>query len=426
MIKANVMGLLISLISFTGCTQKFLNKESNKENETKVLPAKVVPQRVPQGSSFKVYFNWESDGPLSKPYKIFVHFLDDNDKIVFQGDHEPPLMHTNLPQWKGKISYEMKFKVPENLADGSYRIIVGLYDKEGRLKLKAGKGVIEETDLRYRVGILNVDSKAKPVPPDTAGRKTLDLSNYELVFNEDFENHLDVSPWGPGTRWIAHTPWHGDFGDAIFMDPGVYPEFPFKVENGILIIEARKDKKFAEKDPWKREWASGLLCSNDPKGNGFSLQYGYFEMRAKLPGGQGVWPAFWLVSSYDRTDKNAGKDGAIEIDIIEYYGVPDAYSSVIHIWEPKPHRGVGTRVTTRKNEITEDFHNYGCMVTPEWIIMYFDGVEVWRVKTPPEHNKPLMILLNFALGSGWPIDKVPNSSFMYVDWVRAYAPKKKK
>ena len=53
--------------------------------------------------------------------------------------------------------------------------------------------------------------------------------------------------------------------------------------------------------------------------------------------------------------------------------------------------------------------------------MFFDGIEVWKVKTPPEHNKPLMVLLNLALGSGWPIDKTPNPSIMEVDYVRAYA-----
>ena len=43
---------------------------------------------------------------------------------------------------------------------------------------------------------------------------------------------------------------------------------------------------------------------------------------------------------------------------------------------------------------------------------FFDGIQVWRAKTPPEHNKPLMLLLNLALGPGWPIDKTPNPSVM--------------
>ncbi|WP_204331191.1 hypothetical protein, partial [Proteus mirabilis] len=66
----------------------------------------------------------------------------------------------------------------------------------------------------------------------------LDLTGYTLTFAEEFDS-LSVSPWGPGSRWIAHTPWNGDFGDARFVDPR--PGFPFTVEDGVLKIEARKN-----------------------------------------------------------------------------------------------------------------------------------------------------------------------------------------
>jgi hypothetical protein len=55
--------------------------------------------------------------------------------------------------------------------------------------------------------------------------------------------------------------------------------------------------------------------------------------------------------------------------------------------------------------------------------MYFDGIEVWRTATPEVHNKPLMVLVNLALGPGWPIDKTPNPSTMEVDYIRVYARK---
>jgi hypothetical protein len=55
----------------------------------------------------------------------------------------------------------------------------------------------------------------------------LDLSDFTQTFSEDFDS-LDVSAWGPGTRWIAHTPWNGDFGSAAFSDPK--PGFPFTTQ----------------------------------------------------------------------------------------------------------------------------------------------------------------------------------------------------
>jgi beta-glucanase (GH16 family) len=234
----------------------------------------------------------------------------------------------------------------------------------------------------------------------------LELSNYKLTFDENFDA-LDVSAWGPGTRWIAHTPWNGDFGDAQFENPK--PGFPFSVENGILRIEARRG------DDGK--WRSGLLSSSDPNGNGFSQQFGYFEMRAKLPKGPGLWPAFWLVANRD-------EDTSAEIDIIEHYGkFPEAYESVVHVWQKTP-RGRSYQALLRHRvppgSLYEDFHLYGASVESDWTIFYWDRLEVGRTPTPPEHYHAMFILLNLAMGAGWPIDDTPNPSFMLVDYVRAY------
>jgi hypothetical protein len=257
-------------------------------------------------------------------------------------------------------------------------------------------------------------------PSDTEKPPTLDLTGLKIVFDEDFSKPLDVSPWGPGTRWIAHTPWAGDFGDARFVDP--QSGFPFTIYNNILRIEARKSDEFAAKDQWKRPWAAGLLASCDPKGNGFAIQYGYFVARMKMPTGQGVWPAFWLASAYNRTNKKIGIDGSIELDVVEYYGhFPSSYRTAQHVWEPKPHRGSGITITTKPNEPSSGFHDYGVMVKKDFIVYYFDGIEIWKQPTPLEHNKPLMVLVNLALGSGYSIAETPNPSFLDIKFIRAYS-----
>jgi beta-glucanase (GH16 family) len=234
----------------------------------------------------------------------------------------------------------------------------------------------------------------------------LELSNYKMTFDENFDS-LDVSAWGPRTRWIAHTPWNGDFGDAQFANPT--RGFPFTVENGILRIEARRGRD--------GKWRSGLLASNDPKGNGFSQQFGYFEIRAKLPKGPGLWPAFWLIANKD-------EDTSAEIDILEHYGkFPDKYESVVHVWQKTP-RGRNYQALLRHpvptDSLYEDFHLYGASVEADWTVFYLDRLEVGRTPTPPEHHHPMFILLNLAMGAGWPIDETPNPSFMFVDYVRAY------
>ncbi|WP_041544770.1 MULTISPECIES: glycoside hydrolase family 16 protein [Chelativorans] len=232
----------------------------------------------------------------------------------------------------------------------------------------------------------------------------LDLGQMSLSFEEEFDT-LSVSAWGPGTRWIAHTPWSGDFGGARFANPE--EAFPFTIEDGVLRIEARKDAE--------GEWQSGLLASVDPKGNGFAQQYGYFEMRARLPEGPGLWPAFWLIGK-DRSEFTA------EIDVIEFYGdKPEGYSSVVHVW----YRDGNHYSRFRRNEVfpaadPKDFHTYGVHVGPNWIRFYFDQKFMWKTETQAEHRQPLYLLLNLAMVDGPSKDQAPNPSYMYVDYVRAY------
>lgn len=237
--------------------------------------------------------------------------------------------------------------------------------------------------------------------------KQLDLSGYRLTFEENFDT-LDVSAWGPGTRWIAHTPWYGDFGDAKFTDP--QPGFPFTIKDGVLRIEARKGED--------GKWRSGLLASVDPKFQGFSQQYGYFEIRTMLPAGPGLWPAFWLIG-IDRTTHTT------EVDIFEHHGhMPYRFSSAVQVWDrvdPSKTKGEGNLTIVPEGSLSDRFNTFGALIDPEWVRIYFNREEVWKTPTPPRLHQPMFILLNLAMGSGWPIDKTPNPSWMYVDYVKVWS-----
>jgi len=242
---------------------------------------------------------------------------------------------------------------------------------------------------------------------------SLDLCRFQPSFTEDFDT-LSVSPHGEtGSRWIAHTPWNGDFGDAAFADP--LPDFPFRTHNGVLEIEARKGPD--------GKWQSGLLASATPTGSGFAQRYGYFEMRAELPPGPGTWPAFWLNSNQKPGDKNSG----VEIDVIEYYGqFPAAYHSAVHVWDktdPKQNRVQDHTADVPTGSLTGGFHTFGVDVEADTITFYLDRRETWSVATPPELRDPSMVLVNLALGSGWPIDQTPNPSIMKVDYIHVYTPR---
>lgn len=240
-----------------------------------------------------------------------------------------------------------------------------------------------------------------------APARRIDLSEWRLTFAEEFDT-LSVSARGPGTRWIAHTPFDMDFGDAAFADPE--PGFPFTIVDGVLRIEARRGED--------GRWRSGLLASADRQGGGFWQQYGYFEMRAKLPSGPGLWPAFWLVGT-------RLPHVSAEIDAMEHYGrFPGMYEATVHTWfrdGSERHTQVSRRIRIRPGSLYEEFRAYGVEVGAEWITFYLDHVEVARLPMPENHHQPMFILLNLALGGGWPIDQTPSPSVMEVDYVRAYS-----
>jgi len=357
---------------------------------------------VQPGSAFRMDYEWLAQ-PTDKACTIFVHFQDSKG-IVFQDDHglSWPLSTTN---WSGKITYSRRVFVPANIPEGTYDIQVGLYDPSNKKKypLGTGMGIRSLDDQSLAVGTMEVSRTAPGEIPDEGKPATIDFTKMKETFRDDF-NEIDVSSRGPFTRWTAHTPNNKDFGDAIFTNP--QSGFPFSVKDGILSIIA---KKFTPR------WRSGLLCSVDAEGEGFSQKFGYFELRAKLPEGTGTWPAFWLLPTDNL--ENAERPG-VEIDIFEQYGRdPLGLHFSMHLRRlGEPTKTATTCVGVR--DTTRGFHTYGFYWDEKVMIWLFDGQEMWRLPTPPEACTPKYILINLAMGGGWPISETLTKTIFYVDYVR--------
>lgn len=267
------------------------------------------------------------------------------------------------------------------------------------------KGVLLLTLL---AGLQNVGS---------ARAEAFDICRYHLVFSEDFSD-FKIAPHALGTgRWTAHTPWNGDFGDAVFTDPG--PAGPFSVANGELRITASRSAS--------GRWQSGLIAAADASGRGEGIQYGYFEVKMRIPPGDGTWPGFWLASLKPANEQVP----SIEIDVVEYYGHDDTdYMASFHVWYPPERKDLSRHMTKRidvkPGSLISDFHTYGVLVEPDKITYMLDREPVWEVKTPPEYRLPMYPLINLALGSGYSISNTPNPSVLRVKYVRMYAPGKGK
>lgn len=383
-------------------------------DDVEVVPGSVVdghptlfagvlgPPACRPGFATRLTYRWDAE-PMGKDFTAFVHFIGPDGKMAFQNDHPVP-----SAIWSGHVEYSNNILVPIDAADGDYRIMVGLYDRQAADRgwdhqaLKTGAGVSADAgQFRCQIGVLKVDSKA-PLPKLPA--PTLKLDGYTMTFNEEFDD-LSVSAAGPGTRWCTRT--KGTFGNARFVEQK--DGFPFSVDNGILRIEAARKNGV---------WCAGILASADPQGQGFSQRFGYFEMRAKFPRSRGMWPAFWLLGQPALTDK---KRTNIEIDVVEHYGVsPNAVHSTMHLWPPGGKHTAQGDVFAAPG-LTDDFHAYGVMVDETHVTWYFDGIEIQKQNTPEEAKVPLYLLVNLAMGGGWPIDQAVSPSYMYVDYVRAYA-----
>jgi hypothetical protein len=268
--------------------------------------------------------------------------------------------------------------------------------------------------IRLAIGIVglwlvfaggNLIARAQTAESAQAPPAIIDPSKMRLTFDEPFKR-LSISAWGPGTRWIAHTPFAQDFGSARFDDPDYGG--PFALTPQGLEITAKQDAK--------GHWHSGLICSVDHGAEtGFAQKYGYFEMKAKLPDAPGVWPGFWLVG----TDRS---QGSAEFDILESYGSRfPGYLTTLHFWAKPPKRyGTNHFVKLPPGMLASQFNTFGALITPLVVAMYFNRHLVWSVPMLPQFNTPMYILADLALGGGWPIKQLSSPQVMDIQYIRVY------
>lgn len=147
----------------------------------------------------------------------------------------------------------------------------------------------------------------------------------------------------------------------------------------------------------------------------FGQRYGYFEVRAKMPAGNGLWPAFWLL--------NTNAVWPPEIDVFEYFGSnPTAYYATVH---GAPGHTQYQRLVTGLPDLTADFHLFGVEWTPSTIKFFFDREEKFSVNTPSNANNPMYLLVNMGVGAvgsfSGPIDSTTVLPARYwIDYVAAW------
>jgi beta-glucanase (GH16 family) len=233
-----------------------------------------------------------------------------------------------------------------------------------------------------------------------------------LVFSDDFQV---FRPWsGRDGIWRAtldrlqfsrdrrsHT-----IDDEIeqYVDSATSRLVPSSIDEGELEITAQPTPMNAGTSIESYPYVSGLI-STQPS---FSQTYGYFEMRAELPEGKGLWPAFWMLPKDDSWPP--------ELDVVESIGDPSRVYMTAHSRHGRS-LGVEARITPHI------FHTFAVSWDRQDLIWYIDGGEAGRVPTPEDMHKPMYLLANLAVGGNWP--GAPDASTrlpakLMIDYIRAY------
>jgi len=256
-------------------------------------------------------------------------------------------------------------------------------------------------------------------------------SEWQLVWSDEFDrsgsnldsNGVDLDKWayqeGTGAQYGLDG-WGNN-------EQEYYRKENIEVQDGKLIIEARKG------DFGGKPYTSGRLYTQPT----FNKTFGKFEAKMKLPAGQGIWPAFWMMPQDSEYGVWASSG---ELDIMEARGrLPQEVAGTIHYgksWPNNKYKGADYDFPTGE-DITGE-HVYGVEWEPGEIRWYVDGhlfqkLNNWestgdnmpaKYAYPAPFDKPFYMILNLAIGGNFDGGRIPDDSMlpaqMIVDYVRVY------
>src|SRR5581483_3638879 len=245
-------------------------------------------------------------------------------------------------------------------------------------------------------------------------------SGWKLVWSDEF-NGPHGSPID-SSKWTLESGGNG-WGNDELEYYTARPENSFQ-QDGNLVIQAIQEK-YTGADGVTRDYTSARLKTEGK----FTQKYGRFEARIKIPQGQGIWPAFWLLGD------DIGKVGwpkCGEIDIMENIGKePSTIHGTIHGPGYSGGKGPSAAYAQPGDErFAADFHVYAVEWEKKAIRFYVDD-HLYATRTPADlpkgtkwvYEHPFFVILNVAVGGGWPGNPDSSSVFpqtMLVDYVRVY------
>jgi len=244
--------------------------------------------------------------------------------------------------------------------------------------------------------------------------------NWELVWEDDF-NEINTSFWKfeIGNGYPRNPGW-GNNELQYYTEDNVY------IEDGYLVIEARKEKKYDSFGSY--DYTSSRLKTQGK----VEIKYGKIEARAKFPFGKGLWPAIWLLGD---NITYVGWPLCGEIDIVEFLG-HDKYSvyGTVHGPGYSGRNGISRKYTDYDVNFVDNFHTFGIEWNENQISFFVDGNVYSTIKKEILKKRGLnwvfdnefFFIINLAVGGNWPGYPDYRTKFpakMYVDYIKVWQKK---
>ena len=267
--------------------------------------------------------------------------------------------------------------------------------------------------LLFTINCSNSDSNLTGINPNDS----LSIPGYNLVWHDEFNgSSIDEAKW----RHEVNGNGGGNNELQYYTDR---PENSF-VSKGLLNIVANQEEYTGSDGT--RSYTSARLNTKLTQ----SFKYGKITARIKLPYGQGIWPAFWMLGS---NIEQVGWPKCGEIDIVEMVGGGDGRDNVVYgtlHWDNNGHAYQGGNTHLSTGIFADDFHEF----TVDWdstkVYWYLDGNLFYSLNitdpTLSEFHEQFFLILNLAVGGNWPGNPIEGTVFpqtMYVDYVRVYQKK---
>jgi beta-glucanase (GH16 family) len=257
-------------------------------------------------------------------------------------------------------------------------------------------------------------------PLTTHATKRVEPSGWKLIWSDEFNGRngsaVDSNKWsaqvGGGGWGNEELEYHTARKDNAYQS------------GGVLYIKAIKEK-YTGADKVTRDYTSARLVTKKK----FSTTYGRIEARMKIPFGQGIWPAFWMLGE---DIDSVGWPTCGEIDIMENIGKePSTIHGTIHGPGYSGANGVGAPYSLPGDQrFADSFHTFAV----EWevnVIRFYCDDKLYKTITPSDlpvgkkwvYDHPFFVILNVAVGGQWPGNPDDTTKFpqmMLVDYVRVY------